>query len=83
MELEVKILIIEKKLLYLERIFFIKREEEGGERHQLFWDLFWSFMDGWVFFGELEKKKFAFEEGKDMIGIAYLVEGSGSFLVEE
>ena len=41
MELEVKknkILIIVKELLYLEIIFYIKRKEEGGERHQLFWD---------------------------------------------
>ena len=44
----------------------------------MFWDLFWSFMDGWRVFGEWEKKKFACEEGKDMIGIAYLVEGSGA-----
>ena len=35
-------------------------------------------MDGWGFLGELEKKKYVFEEGKDMIGIAYLVEGSGA-----
>ena len=36
MELEVKILIIEKELLYLEIIFFIKRKEDRGKRHQLF-----------------------------------------------
>ena len=35
-------------------------------------------MDGWRFFRELEKKKSAFEEGNDMIGIAYLVEGLGA-----
>ena len=57
MALEVKILIIEKELLYLERIFFIKRKEEGGERHELFWGFvleFYGWMEG--FFGELEKK---------------------------
>ena len=46
----------------------------------MLWDLFWSFMDGWRVFGKLEKKKSAFEEGKDMIDITYLVEGLGALI---
>ena len=34
-------------------------------------------MDG-GFLGNEKKKKFVYVEGKDMIGIAYLVEGSGA-----
>ena len=44
----------------------------------MFWDLFWSFMDGWGFVGNWKRRMYACEEGKDMIGIAYLVEGSGA-----
>ena len=35
-------------------------------------------MDGWGFFGNGERKKFACEEGENMVGIAYLGEGSGA-----
>ena len=34
-------------------------------------------MDGWGFWGNWKRRMSACEEGKDMIGIAYLVEGSG------
>ena len=35
-------------------------------------------MDGWGFLGNWKRRMSACEEGKDMIGIAYLVEGSGA-----
>lgn len=40
--------------------------------------LFWSFMDGWEFWGNWKRRKFACEEGKNMVSITYLVEGSGA-----
>ena len=35
-------------------------------------------MDGWGFLGNGKRRMYACEEGKDMIGIAYFVEGSGA-----
>ena len=50
MELEVKILIKEKELLYLERIFFIKG---GGKKVEGKSILLWSF----IFEGSLRRRK--------------------------
>ena len=40
--------------------------------------MFWSFIYGWELLGNWGRRKSTCEEGNNMVGIAYLLEGAGA-----